>query len=85
MANMNLPRPVLMRAVNADLRPEDHEIYLGPPRLMRSTNSHELLSLPVILTPGPPLPLEEPPRLTREDERRRVTAQEIAEMAVRLF
>lgn len=59
-----------------------------PFRLERSTNEHELapLFLPE-MTPNRPLlsPLRSPPRiyrLTREDERRLVTPEEIVEMAL---
>ena len=93
MANNNvpipfLPRPVLVRAVNEPLfrpAPEDDEALRAPPRLQRSTNSHEA-RLPEIFTPGPaPLYLPLPPRLTREDERRLVTDEELDEAAKRLF
>jgi hypothetical protein len=55
------------------------------PRIQRSTNEHELFVLPVLKTPVRPMPspLDPPPvyRLTREDERRQVTPEEIEEAA----
>lgn len=62
------------------------------PRFQRSTNEHELFVMPVVQTPIRPMPspldsLPSPPpvyRLTREDERRQVTPEEIEEAARRL-
>ncbi len=72
----SMPRPRLMRSTNGylPLTPSDIPI----PRLMRATNT------PVV-TPSPRTPSELPPVLTRADERRRVTPEEIEEAARRLW
>jgi hypothetical protein len=80
------PPSRLKRAQNMDelYRPEPEPIG-PPPRLLRSTNSHEVRAFPVIWTPMPARQAEEPPRLTREDERRRVTPEEIEAAARKLW
>jgi hypothetical protein len=78
------------------MTPEEALRLIGIPRLIRSTNASILLSpseVPVprlirstnTLTPTPRSPIEVPPQLTREDERRRVTAEEIESIAKKLW
>jgi hypothetical protein len=67
-----IPMPRLVRSTNISpvLSPSDAPI----PQLVRSTN-----------TPPPSSPLHMPPILTRSDERRRVTLEEIESAAKKLW
>lgn len=63
------------------------EIRLERPHLSRSTNSTEQTRVAIsgLNTPSPLSPVEVPPALTREDEKRRITSDEIAEIARKLW